>query len=109
MKIVDKERLTRHRDYSPEAISWRLQAAIKAAKIAQKTIATELDKPLSTINSQIKSGSPSNELMVYLYKSQRIDFNFVIFGDFAQLPSDVEAKLLDALSALERSENSRNS
>jgi len=38
--------------------------------------------------------------MRYFYRAHRIDFNFLLHGDFAQLPADVQARLFAALEAL---------
>lgn len=102
MRPEEKERLTRHRDTSQEAISWRLRAALKAERVKQIDIAADLGSKATTINSQIAAGSPSVSLIAYLYKNFRIDFNFILFGDYAQLPRDVEERLLATLVALEQ-------
>jgi hypothetical protein len=38
--------------------------------------------------------------MRYFFRSHRIDFNFLIHGEFAQLPADVQDRLFSALEAL---------
>ena len=109
MKIGDKERLTKHCDTSPEAVRWRLRAAIKSTSRAQNVLASEAGIKATTLNSQIAAGRPSVEFMEFLYKNFRIDFNFILHGDFSQLPGDVANALLGALDALERSKSSRDS
>ncbi|MGB0661303.1 MAG: helix-turn-helix domain-containing protein [Mangrovicoccus sp.] len=99
MSIEYKERLARTGDVNPEAISVRVSAARKAAGLQQNKLAAELGMKATTLNSQEKRGAPSIQLMRYFYRMHRIDFNFLLHGDFAQLPSDVQEKLFSALSA----------
>lgn len=98
--LDERERLSRHGDSSPEAISLRLKAALKVSQLSQKELATEIGRPLTTVNSQIKAGSPSIDLMRYFYKGFRVDFNFLLHGDLAQLPGDVQLQLTNALAGI---------
>lgn len=98
--IESREKLTLLGDTSPEAISIRLRAAREAAGYAQqKDFAAEAGLSATTYNSQEKRGAPSITVMKILYRQHRIDFNFVLHGDFAQLPGDVQERLFEALSS----------
>ncbi|WP_299359107.1 helix-turn-helix transcriptional regulator [uncultured Paracoccus sp.] len=54
-----------------------------------------------TVLSNAMNGAtyPNREVMQYLHRAHRIDFNFLMNGDFAQLPGDVQARLFPALEA----------
>lgn len=98
MNIDAKERLSKYRDVSPEAISVRLRAAWHAAGYkTQKEFASALGMSPTTYNSQETKGRPSLDVLHFLYRNHRIDYNFVLFGDFLQLPGDVQSALFDAL------------
>lgn len=98
MNIEHKEQLTRFQDTSGRAISVRLVAARHAAGFPQqKAFAEALGLKQTTYNTQEIKGSPSFEVMRYLARNHRIDFNFIIHGDFVQLPSDVQTALFAAL------------
>lgn len=100
MDYAAKERLARTRDASDEAIALRLTAARKAVGLAQKDMAQKLGVSATTYNSQEVRGRPSREAMLLLYREYRVDFNFILHGDFAQLPGDVQTALFAALDAL---------
>ena len=98
MNIEDKERLSRYRDTSGPAISARLVAARHAAGYPQqKAFAKTVGLKQTTYNSQEIKGCPTFDVMRHLYRNHRIDFNFIIHGDFVQLPSDVQTALFEAL------------
>lgn len=99
MEIDEKIRLSRQGDISPDAIRIRLVAARKSVGKAQNEVAKALGIKNTTYNSQETRGAPSISTMRYYYRQHRIDFNFVLHGDFAQLPSDVQDRLFAALAA----------
>lgn len=99
MKTTEKSALTRHGDWSDEAIAARLAAAVAVTGVQQQELAQSTGIPKTTLNTQIKKGRPSVDFMTVLYRDHRIDFNFVLYGDYAQLPGDVQDQLLAALSA----------
>jgi len=100
MNIDEKERLARYRDTSYGAISVRLRAAWHAAGYAtQKDFAAALEMSPTTYNSQETKGRPAIDVLHFLNRNHRIDYNFVLFGDFLQLPGDVQTALFDALRA----------
>jgi DNA-binding XRE family transcriptional regulator len=98
MNIDEKEKLARTGDVSPDAIRDRLLAARKSIKMQQKDVAGEVGLKVTTFNSQETRGAPSIKTMRYYHRQHRIDFNFILHGDFAQLPLDVQDRLFSALS-----------
>lgn len=71
------------------------------AEPTQKEFAAHVGLSPTTYNSQETKGSPSMKVMEYLYKNHRIDFNFVLYGDFLTLPGDVQTALFAALHAID--------
>ncbi|MBT9383308.1 helix-turn-helix domain-containing protein [Pseudooceanicola sp. CBS1P-1] len=76
---------------------------VKAARYAagfdrQSEFATRCGVSKTSYNN-IEKGLqfPNRDVMRYLYRAHRIDFNFIMNGDFAQLPADVQASLFPAL------------
>ena len=103
MDIEEKERLSRHRDWSDKAIAWRLKAAETLSGEKQKEVAASIGLKPQTLNSQIVKGRPSISLMTYYYRNHRVDFNFILFGDVVHLPGDVQKRLLAILAEQEQS------
>ncbi|MEY8801810.1 XRE family transcriptional regulator [Leisingera sp. XS_AS12] len=99
MDIDKKEQLARTGDVSPEAIRLRLLAARRTTGLQQLEVAKALGLKKTTFHSQESRGAPSIATMKYYYRQHRIDFNFILHGDFAQLPQDVQDRLFAALEA----------
>jgi DNA-binding XRE family transcriptional regulator len=97
MDIEQKEQLALTGDISPEAIRTRLLAARKSIGMQQLEVAKQLDLKKTTFHSQESRGAPGLKTMRYYYRQHRIDFNFILHGDFSQLPQDVQDRLFDAL------------
>lgn len=99
MDIYEKERLARRLDDSLPACASRLSAALSVTGITQKQVAS-----LSGVTEQVISNAkkglnyPSLNILRWLYRQHRIDFNFMIAGEFSQLPFDVQEKLFEALA-----------
>jgi transcriptional regulator with XRE-family HTH domain len=111
MQIDEKERLARRGDMGLEALAIRLRAARKVTGLNQKQFAEAVGVKNTVINNaEAGLTAPSQEVMRYLYRAHRIDFNFQLHGDFAQLPGDVQsaifAHLEDATSEWDRRERS---
>ena len=102
MDINEKEQLARRHDDSKSACALRLSAALITTGMKQKQIAAEAGIGEAVI-SNAKSGLnyPTIPIMRWLYRGHRIDFNFLISGEFSQLPSDVQDRLFDALKRLD--------
>lgn len=99
MDIEEKERLARTNDISPEAIRARLVAARRSVDMQQIEVAAATGTKVTTYNSQEIRGAPSLAVMRYFYRNHRIDFNFILHGDFVQLPLDVQKALFAQLDA----------
>jgi len=95
-----KERLAHKDDTGIAACAIRLRAArIVTGKLA-KDLAQECGVS-KTVYSNAENGLnfPARDIMRHLYRAYRIDYNFMLNGDFVQLPGDVQAQLFVALSA----------
>lgn len=103
MNIEQKMKLARHGDMGREATAFRLRAAREAVALGQDQLARDMGEGMTKQklrNAEKADNDPSKALMRYFYRAHRIDFNFLLHGDFAQLPADVQAKLFVALEAL---------
>jgi transcriptional regulator with XRE-family HTH domain len=100
MDIDEKESLARTGSFDVAACAIRLIASRTVAGLEQQELASACGVTKSAINNAEAGLSyPSRDVMRYLYKAHRIDYNFILNGDFAQLPGDVQAALFPALSA----------
>lgn len=100
MDIQHKQNLARVTDMGLEACAIRLRAALIFTGLRQMDMANEAGISKSVLNNAIAGLTyPSRDVMVYLYRAHRIDFNFILHGDFAQLPGDVQDRLFPALEA----------
>lgn len=103
MDYDEKSALARTGDSSKEAAALRLRAARAAIGLGQ----TELGKAAKITkaaisNSENAQSFPGRSVMIYLYREHRIDLNFMICGEFSQLPGDVQDRLFAALEDEER-------
>jgi DNA-binding XRE family transcriptional regulator len=99
----DLEELCRLGDMTKEAVALRLRAAREAIDptLSQRGMAALVSATPQTYgNWETAVAYPSLAAMRYLFRRHRIDFNFILHGDFAQLPSDVQEKLFAALRHL---------
>jgi DNA-binding XRE family transcriptional regulator len=99
MDIEQKERLARLGNISPDAVRARLLAARNSIGMKQQDVASAVGVKKTTFNSQEIRGAPSVVTMRYYHRQHRIDFNFILHGDFAQLPQDVQERLFAELAA----------
>lgn len=99
MSIDEKEKLARTGDMGIEACAVRLLAARRAAGFSsQKAFADYCGIGNTSYNNMEKGMQfPNREVMKALYRGHRIDFNFMINGDFSQLPLDVLTRIFDEL------------
>ncbi|TMV84502.1 helix-turn-helix transcriptional regulator [Thioclava sp. BHET1] len=98
MVLAEKERLARIADTSQEATAIRLRAARIVTGMSQKDFAAAAGTGKTNLNNvELGRQYPNISVMRYLYRAHRIDFNFILHGDFAQLPSDLQANLFLAL------------
>lgn len=100
MDFEEKERLAHKNDTGLAACAIRLRAARSVAGLGSKDMAAECGVS-KTVYSNAENGEtyPNRDVMKHFYRAYRIDFNFLINGDFAQLPGDVQTRLFPALAA----------
>lgn len=98
MDYSEKASLARKDDTGLESCAIRLRAARQFTGLKSKELANACGVS-KTVFSNAENGLtyPGREVMKHLYRAYRIDFNFMMNGDFAQLPGDVQDKLFDAL------------
>lgn len=84
---------------SVEASAIRLRAAFLVTGLDRRNALAKAAGVSKTVLSNAMAGLtyPNRDLMKYLYLAHRIDFNFLMNGDFSQLPGDVQDKLFPAL------------
>lgn len=98
MDYAEKERLAMTRDDSTKASAIRMLAARKLTGLSQDDLGKQGKVKKAAISNIEKGKSyPSRALMVYLFREHRIDFNFIIYGHFSQLPADVTERLFPLL------------
>jgi transcriptional regulator with XRE-family HTH domain len=102
MEFAEKERLAKTRDAGVEAAGCRLRAARMVAGLSQEQFGAAVKKGKAAINNAENGRSfPSRDMMLLLHREHRVDFNFLIHGEFVQLPQDVQDRLFEKLSALD--------
>lgn len=95
MKLNEKEALVRLGDMSKDACAARLIAARRTSKLSQLDVAEAAGIQNNSLNNMEKGRQfPNREIMRYYFRAHRIDFNFLMHGDFAQLPHDVQQVLI---------------
>lgn len=102
METRSKTDLARTGDESTEAAALRLRAARDAVGLSQIDLGNAVGRGKSAISNMEKARSfVSMDVMRYLFREHRIDFNFMMAGLYAQLPGDVQDRLFVALEALD--------
>lgn len=110
MDYEDKRRLARTGDFSLSAAAVRLRAARAVAGISQEELGRHGGvKKAAMSNAEKGSAYANRATLAYLFREHRIDFNFMIHGDFVQLPGDIQDRLFDALALIERGEDPADS
>lgn len=101
MDIDQKSKLARVNDMGLAATAIRLRAAFVVTGLGQHLELARAAGISKTVLSNAMAGTtyPNRDLMKYLYRAHRIDFNFLMNGDFSQLPGDVQDRLFPALIA----------
>ncbi|PTE19931.1 hypothetical protein C5F48_20290 [Cereibacter changlensis JA139] len=103
MQLDQKIALAMTGDDSKKAQAIRLRAARHMIGLDQKTLGSEVGlKKTAISNMEMALSYPSLPVMRYLYRAHRVDFNFMMNGDFAQLPGDVQASLFPHLEDARR-------
>lgn len=99
MNTQEKERLALTGDASEMASGVRMKAARLTTGLGQEAFGQHGGIGKQAVNNVEKGRSfPSRPIMVYLFREHRIDFNFLILGQFSQLPGDVQDVLFEKLS-----------
>jgi len=111
MDIETKTQLAMTGDDSQKAQAIRLRAGRLFTGLDQKGLAAASNVSSTALNNMEMGRSyPSLQVMRYLYRGYRVDFNFLMNGDFAQLAGDVQAAifphLLSAKNEWDQRENS---
>jgi DNA-binding XRE family transcriptional regulator len=114
MDINEKSAAALQGDMSLRACAIRLMAARLVTGFNQQDFAAASGVKKTTYNNmETGRAYPSRDVMRYLFRGHRIDFNFMLHGDFAQLPSDVQDQLFARLPAVmhewDRRDNSGSS
>ena len=95
---MDKDSLTLLGRSDIAASAIRMRAARLAAGLSQQALADAMGQRISSIsNIERAKNFPGWPTMVFLYKEHRVDVNFLVTGNYAQLPADVQASLLSQL------------
>lgn len=104
MDITRKIELAYQDDMGLEACAVRLRAAHHLTEISKHKDFADAAGISKTVLSNAMNGYtyPNREVLSYLYRAHRIDFNFMMLGLFAQLPGDVQAKIFPALELAKR-------
>ncbi|MGB0901173.1 helix-turn-helix domain-containing protein [Halocynthiibacter sp.] len=98
MDYAEKERLALTGNGDAKASSIRAKAARLYTGNSQEDVGANAGVKKAAINNVEKARSlPSRSLMMYFFREHRIDFNFLIYGQFSQLPSDVQDRLFEKL------------
>lgn len=99
MDSKQKQQLAHTGSLDAAASAIRLRAARMAAGLSQKQLAKALGMPRTTNISNMERALsfPNREIMSFLWREHRIDFNFLMSGSYAQLPGDVQDRLFAAL------------
>lgn len=99
MNYEEKRVLARLGDMGAAACAIRLRAARAVVGLRQNDMAAAIGVKKTTYNNaEAGLTFPSREVMRHFYLEHRIDFNFLMNGDFAQLPGDVQDRLFAALA-----------
>lgn len=98
----EKRRLSRIGCADKDSAAIRLRAARHVTGLSQEGLGKAGSVKKAAISNAEKGlAYPNRSVLLFLHREFRIDLNFMINGDFAQLPGDVQELLFDALSNLE--------
>lgn len=94
----DKIRLAHTGDMGLAASAIRLRAARSMSGQGQKSLAAAMGvRNTALSNAENGLTYPSREVLRHYYREHRIDFNFLMNGDFSHLPLSVQEPLFSAL------------
>ena len=102
MEYDEKKRLSRLGEADKDAAALRLRAARLVTGLSQDGLGKAGGvKKAAVSNAEKGMAYPNRSVLLFLHREYRIDLNFMINGDFAQLHGDVKDKLFQALLSLE--------
>lgn len=108
MDYERKRSLARTGDAGHKASSIRLRAARNSIGFSQEQLGVAGGvKKTAIANAEQGRAFPGRDVLIYLYREHRIDLNFMINGDFAQLPGDVQEVLFSSLTSLESEQDQK--
>ncbi len=99
MDFDEKNRLAHHGDMGVKACAIRLRAARYASDFERQLDFANASGVSKTSLNNMEKGLqfPNRDVMKFLYRGHRIDFNFLMNGDYVQLPGDVQDQLFASL------------
>jgi transcriptional regulator with XRE-family HTH domain len=98
MDIPRKDKLARLGESSKAATAARLRGAIRATGMAQAEFARRSGQNASSLHASLSEITfPSRRTLQELYRTHRIDPTFILFGDYGQMPIDVQDRVFLAL------------
>lgn len=99
MTPIEKQQLARQNDTGLVASAIRLRAARGVAGRGQTAMARECGVSNTVLNNAERGLTyPNRAILQTFWRGYRIDFNFMINGDYAQLAPDVQEALFVALA-----------
>lgn len=100
MDLEQKVQLARVGQMDVVSCAIRLRAARKVTGLEQQEMARQCGVTKSALaNAEAGLSFPSRDMMKFLFRGYRIDFNFMLNGTFSGLPSEVQDVLFPALEA----------
>lgn len=104
MDNTTRTELAKRGDTGKLAAAIRLMAARISVGMKQKDVAKACGVSETAYNNMERAVSfPTRTVMHYLYENHRIDFNFLMAGEYSQLPLDVAERLFPALEEATKS------
>lgn len=88
------------------AVAIRMKAARLVANLSQKELANAVDRQISNVsNVERAKNLPGWGIMLYFHHAHRIDVNFLMTGNYAQLPGDVQSEIFPHLVDIVKATN----
>ncbi|HDZ53384.1 MAG TPA: XRE family transcriptional regulator [Sulfitobacter litoralis] len=88
---------------SKGACALRILVAREVTGLSQLEVSQRAGIANNALNNMERARQfPNREIMRYYHRAHRIDFNFLMHGDFAQLPMDIQEALFAHLDTRQR-------
>lgn len=102
MRIEERDRLARTGDSSNTAAGIRLVAGRVAAGLRQVDLSSQTGIKTNALSNMEKGRQfPSRAVMIHLFRSFGVDFNFLMYGDYSKLDPGLQDRIFDALQSLD--------